>query len=749
VAAEVPEDTPEAVRERLVSLLGPDEGHEVAAAICHSAGLAVDDRQMALTRMEQRELIAGAWRRYLQAVSRDARLIVWVEDLHWADPVLVRIIDHITTDLQAPLFVLATARPEFEGSAHLRPRANRLQIDLEPLDAKASELLARSAGRERTDTARAAGNPLFIIELARSRSATGATPVTIQAAIEARLDELPPPERELLRLASVAGETFDIRDAALLSGREPAEVAGMLGRVTHLGFVEPVGSRYRFHHVLVRDVAYGRLPVEERMAQHARFAVDGVDPADVEALAHHWWQALEPPDAEWVWNDPARLRAMRGEALGAHLAAGRRLEDRNAYEESLEVYARALQLADDAADVARAEAAVGRAFARQGRGDEAWEHRQRAISAFAEAGLQPPAELYADMLEIATFNWGYFQRVPDEAEVLRLLDEGERIARQSGDDVSFARLLVERAAFTNDLAGADEITRFVESPDAAQFADPAQRAAEAFLLDGKISRAMELYRTVFERLLPAGAIINEPEALLWYGVAALHAGDLGRTDSLADRLRDVATRRSPHTRQHAHGLTALLHLARGDWDDVAHTSRDLAEVVDANPQASFCLIGAAAAGYGAIVDILAGRPMPDGLNAFVARLVPQSVPIQASTMMLPKVMAGDQAALEAGLAAYAPRLQLVDRQRQWDACDLMPAIGMTMLERWDQLGPSLARMDQFARGGSRFAEAAASAIREEQAAAEGGPPPAHDQLRARGFDGISALLRFRPARVGA
>jgi tetratricopeptide (TPR) repeat protein len=189
------------------------------------------------------------------------------------------------------------------------------------------------------------------------------------------------------------------------------------------------------------------------MALHARYAAEGVDPADVEALAHHWWEAVKPSDAQWVWEDVARLGAMRRQAFGAHLAAGRRLEERNAYEEAMDVYTRAVELADDAADLASAQAAVGRAYARQGRGDEAWEHRLRAIDTFAKAGSSAPSELYADMLEIATMNWGYFQHLPNDAEVLRLLEEGERIARTSGDDVSLARLLMERGAFTNEVAG--------------------------------------------------------------------------------------------------------------------------------------------------------------------------------------------------------------------------------------------------------------------------------------------------------
>jgi class 3 adenylate cyclase/tetratricopeptide (TPR) repeat protein len=743
--SDVPDATPDGIRGRLSALLGPDDGMEAAAAICHSAGLEVDERLLALGRIEQRELIADAWRRYLAAVAREGPIIVWIEDLHWADPVLLRIIDHLTSDPQARTMVVATARPEFAGSAHLHPRENRLQIDLQPLGTEAASQLATMAGADPGDVDRAAGNPLFIIELARSRSGSGQMPVTIQAAIAARLDELSPSERELIQRASVAGETFDVRDAALLGEREPAEVAGVLGRLAHLGFVVPDGAGYRFHHALVREVAYGRLPVAERMALHARYAVDGVDPADAEALAHHWWEAVNPSDASWVWEEAATLVAMRQVAYRAHLAAGRRLEKRNAYEESLEAYLRAIELADDTHDLAVAEAAVGGAYARQGSGDEAWQHRLLAIDAFGRAGLPVPAELYADMLEIATLNWGYFQHLPDDAEVQRLLDEGERIARSSGEDVALARLLAERASFTNDLAGTDEIAGFVESADGIRFADAAHRMAQILVWTGQITRAVELYQTVFDTLIPAGGIANEVEALLWYSVAALHAGDLPKADELSKRLAEMATHRSAHTRQHALSLSALLHLARGAWDDVTATTRELAQLVEANPETGFCLLGASTAGYGAIADILAGRSLPEHLDTFVARLVDESVLIQASMVMVPKIMAKVPNILPVGMGAYAPDLRLWDRARVWDVSDLMPAIALTMTERWDELGPTRARLDEFAAGGSQLAAAVAAAIREEEAAAPGGLPTTHDQLHALGCDGISQLLRFRPS----
>lgn len=749
VESDLPGATREGVHERISELLGPADGPDVAAAVSHGAGIAADEGLLAISRYEQREFIARAWHRYLEALAGDVPVLVLVEDAHWADPLLLRVIDYVTTDSAARLFVLATARPEFVGTAHLRPRENRLQIDLMPLDesaaAQLAELAAGDSAAPETSIERAAGNPLFVIELARARSHGTRLPVTVQAAIAARLDELSATERELIQRVSVVGESFDVRDTALLGEREPAEVVAALGRFVHLGFVTPVGVSYRFHHALVRDVAYGRLPVTERMALHARYAEEGVDPGDVEALAHHWWEALKPPDAAWVWEDAARLASMRAEAYRIHLAAGARLEDRNAYEEALDVYLRAVQLADATVDRAAGEAAVGRAFARQGRGDDAWTHRSTALELYAEAGESAPAKLYADMLEIATFNWGYFQNLPSDKEVVRLLDEGTELARTGGDDVSLARLLAERASYTGDVAGTEEIARFLASSEAVQFADAVQRMATVYTWAGKISDAVALFETVFDRLLPAGGYANMPEAFTWYGLAAFTAGDLSRADALADELLVDSVRRSVHTRSHAYALKAMALFGRGDWSGVLEVTNDLQRLADENPDASFCLLSAGAVGYHAAGQLLTGGPLPSNMDEHVKRHVDDSERVQAAAVLLPKVMAGDAEALTKGLSGYEPGLRLWDRYRNWDVADLMPAIALTMLERWDELPQTLRRLDAFATGGARLAEAVAAAIREEKAAADGGPPPAHQQLRALGYLGISELLRFRPA----
>ncbi|HEX6655116.1 MAG TPA: adenylate/guanylate cyclase domain-containing protein, partial [Candidatus Limnocylindria bacterium] len=489
--SDIPSADPASVRDRVSALVGGADGEEVAAALCHSSGLAVEARMLAISRYEQRELIARAWQAYLEAMARDQLVAVLVEDLHWADPVTQRVADQISAEAKARLVVVATARPEYDGALPAAGQENPLRIELGPMDEDSLGRLVQLAGSgesagSEASLQRAAGNPLFAIELARSRSRSGELPVNIQAAIAARLDELPADERELLQRASVAGETFEVPDAALLGKVDATVAASALGRIARLGFLVPAATAYRFHHILVRDVAYGRLPVVERMALHARFAAEGADEDDVERQAHHWWEALKPPDAEWVWEDRERLAAMRSAAYRVHMAAGDRLEQRNLYEQATDVYLHAAELADAGPDRAAAMTSAGRAYARLGRGDDGWSLRLDAIRIYRDAEIAPPARLYADMLDNATFNWGYFHNLPDDGEVLQLLDEGARLARVAGDDVSLARLLAQRSGFTGDVTGTEQVWELLHGDDPVRFGEAAQRLGTVFLWAGRI-----------------------------------------------------------------------------------------------------------------------------------------------------------------------------------------------------------------------------------------------------------------------
>ena len=744
IASDVLDPTATSIEERVKALM-PDANdvEAVASAIAHSVGVTVDPRVVALPRLEQREVLTSAWQRYLAALAARRPVIVWVEDLHWADALVLRLIDRVADGASACLMVLATARPEFAGSVHFRPGTSRLEIELGPLGQSEAVALARSAsGVDEQAVQRAQGNPLFIVELARARLVSPNVPMTVQAVIGARLDELPPADRQLLQQAAVVGDTFSVRDAALLTEREPSEVAAALGRLSHLRFIEPAGRSYRFHHVLVHDVAYGRLTAEERLRLHARYAREGLSADDVEARAHHWWRAMGDTDAGWVWADPLERAGLRREALRTHLAAAARLIARNAQERALEISTRAITLADDPHDIAEAEAAVGMAFHRNARGDEAWAHRLAAIEAYRRAGSEPPAALYADMLEVRMFNYGYFRELPKEAETSQLLADGERAARAAKDSLSLARILTMRALNDDDVAPTTEALQLIRSAsDAAAYTDALSRLAQAENLLGRTESARSLLDEALARAA-RGIPLNEPEALMWRALLAFGEGDLDGAERFAARLLGISASASAHTQQHALGSTALVLFGRGDWEGLASVARDVERLVDANPTAGFCLIGAAAIGQAAAGEIARGRDGSPRLEELVGRMVTEAPATLASVLMLPKLMAGHAELVAAGAPAYGKDVPRVERQI-WDPFGIQLAICYALLGRWNDIAPLLANYDARASAAPLLG-AFADAIREEMAAANGGRRPTHGRLRALGYLGLSELLSYRP-----
>ena len=141
VESDVPDATPDAVHQRLSALIGASDGPDIAAAICHSSGLAVDKRLLAITRYEQRELIARAWQRYLEALAADGPLSVIVEDLHWADPVTLRVIDHVTSDVER---LWSSSRPPAPSSWE-RHTCVRVRIGCRSTLARSGRELSRNS----------------------------------------------------------------------------------------------------------------------------------------------------------------------------------------------------------------------------------------------------------------------------------------------------------------------------------------------------------------------------------------------------------------------------------------------------------------------------------------------------------------------------------------------------------------------------------------------------------------------------
>jgi tetratricopeptide (TPR) repeat protein len=640
-----------------------------------------------------------------------------------------------------PVLVVATARPELAAQGGVRPGGDRFFLTLDALDRQVARTLARHAGSsDASGIERAEGNPLFVIELARARSlGIGRdVPLTLNGVIGARLEELPSRDRELLQGAAVVGETFTARDVALLSRREPDEVAAALERLAGLLYLHPAARGYRFHHALVRDVAYGRLTTADRLRLHARYAQAGVGPQDVEILAHHLWEAVGAPDADWVWEGSEELPALRRAALDAHLAAGRRFSDRAVDARAVETCRRALRFASDAGDVARVEHATAAAYAAAGDADDAWTHYRRARQVHRDAGTDPPAALYPDALELPVYTSGMFHQRPADGEIEALLREGEAAARRAGDDASLARLLALGAYRSHDPGQLVEALRLSE-----RLRDPAPLAsclAHGAILQtrvGDFAMAERLYQRI-DTLNPTS--VPADVQLEFRAILALSTGRLADAERLAARLLDASASRGPHLRTHGFREQCHVLLARGDWRGLREIAAETEQLVSASPGTSFCYAVTTARAFAAVAHALAGRPADARAHLHRAERPLQAEPLERESALL------------LAYGAVGARAEAAELRRQVRAQPALPfwffhrmeAVVLTMLARWEELGGVLSPLERVAAQGSPYLAALLDAIREEMAAARGGPAPAHARLRELGYAGWSQLLAHRP-----
>jgi hypothetical protein len=735
----------ETLADRLVALF-PDalERDRVLTALAHSAGMIVSHELTTLPAGQRQDEVENGWRRYLAALTRDRPLVLWVEDVHWGEPEIVRLLERMTLGTNMPLLVVTTARPEFATQARLRTGSNLLFLSLDALNGSDARALAHHAGS--TDPAgieRAEGNPLFIIELARARkiSATPEVPITLKGIIGARLDELPRQDRELLQCVAVVGETFTVGDAILLSAREPADVTSALDRLTEFAYLRPVAGGLRFHHARVHDVVYGRLATAEKLQLHARYAQHGVPSEDVETLAHHLWEAVGGEDAEWVWERSEALPRLRGRAREAHLAASRRYADRFAYERAIEACRRASLFAIDPSDVGHVEQAMGDVFAAKGDADQAWTHYLRARERYRDARLQPSADLYPSLLELPVYTSGMFLRPPDEAVVETLLREGEGVARGAGDTASVARLLALRAYKSNDSEQMWQALRVSETVvQPAALGSFLEHAAILQNRVGEFAAARRSYERL-DSLAPPGVATDRQ--LEFRAILALNIGCVEEAKGLAARYLAVSASRGPHLRTHAYREQCHVLLAQGHWRGLRELAADTERLVSAHPETAFCYAVTTALAFAAVASAIDGEDLE--AQALLSRA---EAPLQAEPLERESVLLLASGAV--GRSNKVDELRRMTRQRYavplW-YFNRMEAVVLTMLERWDEVDevlPSLGRLA--AKGGSRYVAALVAAIQEEMAAARGGTAATHRMLQELGYVGWSRLLSYRPER---
>ena len=305
-------DPPEVIdrklHERAAALITGSPGDADTVAAHLGAILGIETRQDAA----DRDALFTSARRFVEAAAREQPTILVFEDVHWADPNLLDLIEALAMHSHGlPLLLVTLARPEFLDA---RPAwggrlASYTSLSLGPLGAEEARELAvrRLADHTRLDEVVeiAEGNPLFIEQLAATigETSAGTLPTSIRALVSARLDALPPDDRALLLDAAVIGKVF-WADALKALSASP-DIDGILDELERRDLIrrEPSSilenqTQFAFTHVMIRDVAYELLPRTDRTRRHALVAEffersTGTSAQAIGAMARHWLMAGE------------------------------------------------------------------------------------------------------------------------------------------------------------------------------------------------------------------------------------------------------------------------------------------------------------------------------------------------------------------------------------------------------------------------------------------------------------------------
>ena len=255
-----------------------------------------------------RWLLFEAVVRFVQAMTAERRVVVVIDDLHWAEPATLLLLRHLARAGIEGLALVATARstamsePDAFVEAladlareHLLDSITLPGLDSQEVAALVAERLDRSANEVFAQTVHAetGGNPFFVHELVSHLSDLGllggdrddwptraqveesGAPEGVRHVLSRRVGQLSPSARDTLAVAAVAGGRFQATDVAAAMGRGLDNVIVALEEATASGLVAETGRRpggYRFAHALVRHALYETGSALRRAQLHWRIA---------------------------------------------------------------------------------------------------------------------------------------------------------------------------------------------------------------------------------------------------------------------------------------------------------------------------------------------------------------------------------------------------------------------------------------------------------------------------------------------
>jgi DNA-binding CsgD family transcriptional regulator len=514
---------------------------------------------------------------FLNAVSRRQRLMVVLEDSHWADRASLELTRFVAARLSSmPVLLVMTYRNVDAGVSEafedvLASLARQPRLERIPLrgltESEVGRFIAQTvavvpaAATVSAVHARTEGNPFFVEELARllesegafrpggkDDEAQGVVPIGVRDVVRRRVLRLPPETRDLLTMAAVIGRDFDL--AVLASAADLAEVDSLerIGPAIDAGLVTEATdsvARFRFSHALIRDAVYRELSGLQRATLHAR--VGGALEGQVAPGSH---------SAELAWHF-FRAAPISGPERGV-------------------AYAIAAARADEAVlAFDQAEAGLGRAL--------------ELIARLPVGADRLERELYVSnrLVAISIMTKGHTSpevaRAVDRANELRHeIGESQELFKAMNNQTAFHCLRGELTMGTNSAAQMLDIGEQLSNPTwlaAGQFF-----TAMAHLYAGRVIAARDRFAfardaaVVFD-LSPAVAEFFSgyhpiPMGLVYSAVAAWMAGEEPQARSFAQAALDTATTLDqPHTLAYALYVVTQLKVLADDAEGALASSQ--------------------------------------------------------------------------------------------------------------------------------------------------------------------------------
>lgn len=271
-----------------------------------------------VTPQRRKSMTFTAILRWLDDLARRQPILVILEDMHWADPTTLELLNLLMEAVQRlPVLLVITARPEVRVPWSSRPHVTvKLLSGLE--DELAALLIKQVAGGRELPRdvieriiAHADSVPLFIEELTKTvlgrlqdgghasiaSLSADVVPPSLYSSLMARLDRLLV-GKEVARIGAVIGREFSFELMQAVSELPGSQLMEALTELASAEIVVPHGqppsATYSFKHALVQDAAYASLLREQRRAVHLRVA---------ESLAKNTDEAVEPQVIAWHFTE--------------------------------------------------------------------------------------------------------------------------------------------------------------------------------------------------------------------------------------------------------------------------------------------------------------------------------------------------------------------------------------------------------------------------------------------------------------